>query len=392
MQHHPGPRRTRHDFVEPGSRDEPVLVVVFLRGGADALTLAPPVAADAYRRARPTLAVEAADAIDIDGYFALNTALTPLVPALDDGTLMLVHGAGSEDDSRSHFEAQDTMEHGSVDAGSGWLARFLRAGGVAHGALSAVAIGTTRPESLRGAPAGAVIQTVHDFSFGDDDPALVDQLARLYAVEQGGLGGAARDTIEAVRRLRALRASAAPPDGGAVYPDTPFGRGLREIAKLVKAQVGLVATTIDLNGWDTHFVQLGIIGSLMEQLGAGLGAFRRDLCDHRQRVTVVVMTEFGRRLRENTSFGTDHGAGSLMLVLGDAVREVGGGRPVVSGWTDLDATQLDEVGDVPASIDYRDVLAPILARHAPGLDAARVFPGHVPRPIGDAPRRAVGPS
>lgn len=377
--HLPRSAITRHDFVDEQPAER-TLVVVFLRGGSDALTLVPPVADDAYHAARPLLAVKHANAIDLDGYFALNGNLGPLMKHYETGELAIVHGAGSEDDSRSHFEAQDTMEHGGANVGSGWLARYLRARSETSDALCAVSIGTTRPESLRGAPAGAVMQTIRDFSLGDNSPAFIDRLAKLYTAERGPLGLAGANTIAAVRRLREIRAEDTPPAHGAVYPDSNFGRGLREIAGLVKADVGLVASTIDLGGWDTHFVQGRLIDGLMRDLAGGLDAFLADLGPRRRGVDIVVMTEFGRRLRENSSFGTDHGAGAAMLLIGAAAGRVVP-RRIMSGWTDLSEGSLDAVGDVPAVINYRDLLAPILTTHAPGLDLEKVFPGHRVRSI-----------
>ncbi len=391
-QHSPTPTFTRHDVIDSpargeasaGTAGERVLVVIFLRGGADGLTLVPAIGDDGYYNVRPTLAVRKADALDLNGYFGINRALQPLEKFYNSGELAIVHGAGSEDHSRSHFEAQDCMEHGGHDAvasGSGWLGRYMRARGgppTASSALSAVAIGTTRPESLRGAPSGAVMQSIRDFSFGDDDPAMLDQLAKLYAAETSPLGEAGRETIEAVRRLREIRSQNAAPANGARYPDSEFGRGMREIARLIKADVGLLTTTIDLGGWDTHFVQQQLIPALMTDLASGIEAFTTDLgASHQELATIITMTEFGRRLRENTSFGTDHGAGGVMLTLspGQQPGKFGGGS-VRSGWRDLSPSNLDEVGDVPATINYRDVLAPLLRAHSPGIDLSRVFPGH----------------
>lgn len=373
--HQPKSTITRQDFLDASSTGDPVLVVIFLRGGADGLTLVPPTGDDAYYKARPTLSVNPKDAIDFDGYFSLNANLRPLMSYLQAGELAIIHGAGTEDTTRSHFEAQDTMEHGG-NSGSGWLGRFLRARPGPATALSAVAIGTTRPESLRGAPGGAVMQTLRDFSFGDDDPDLIERLARMYATRTDAVGKAGVATIEAVNRLRAIRADEAPPANGAVYPPSSFGRGLREIARLIRADVGLVTTTIDLNGWDTHFVQGPLIGSLMRDLADGIDAFLTDLGAQAKRVTVVTMTEFGRRLRENTSFGTDHGSGSTLMVIGPGALATGLAGKVTSGWNDLSSDQLDDVGDVPAAINYRTVLAPVLESHSPGVDLAAVFPGH----------------
>ncbi|MCA9286819.1 MAG: DUF1501 domain-containing protein [Phycisphaerales bacterium] len=358
---------------------EQTLVVVFLRGGADGLSIVAPVGDDAYHRARPSTRVAPADTIDLDGYFALHRALEPLHRHFVEGRLAILHGAGSADTTRSHFEAQDFMEHAG-DTGGGWLARYLRARGPASSALDAVAIGAVQPESLRGSPGGAVFESIREFAVGGDDPALLEHLARLYAVDPGPLGAAATVTIEAARRLRALRLVDEPPANGASYPDTRFGRGLREIARLVKAEIGVTATTIDMVGgglgWDTHFLQAQFVPDLLRELGEGLDAFWRDLDRHRERVTTVVMTEFGRRVAENTSFGTDHGSGSVMFVLDENVGTVGR-RPaaVESGWRDLSDERLVGPGDVPVTIDYRNVLAGVLGRHAPGLDPEQVFPG-----------------
>jgi len=376
--HLPTITMSRRDFLSPRAPSHRILVTVFLRGGADGLTLVPPTGDDIYYTSRPTLGVSQGSAIALDDYFSLNDALRPLMPYFEDGRLGIVHGCGSEDNSRSHFEAQDFMEHGG-DQGSGWLGRYLRARPGTPGALSAVAIGTTRPESLRGAPAGAVMQSVRDFSLAGDDPAMLDQLNTLYANHIGELGTAARDTIAAVKRLRAIRSGNDAPEAAVEYPDTNFARGLREIALLIKAEVGLVATTIDLDGWDTHFVQSQLIGGLMRSLGEGVDAFVRDLGSLSRRVDILIMTEFGRRLRENTSFGTDHGAGGVMMLLGDAAQRTTlrsstlGGR-VTAGFTDLSEDHRDDVGDIRADINYRDVIAPVLKQHASSLDVTRVFP------------------
>ena len=364
-------RVTRHDFLDQHASRERVLVVVFLRGGADGLTLVPPIGDDAYRRARPLLAVAPAESIDLDGYFALNARMAPLMPLVESGALQIVHGAGSEDTSRSHFEAQDSLEHGGNE-GAGWLARYLRARHAPASALSAVAIGATLPESLRGAPSGAVIQSLDDFSFADDEHQAIDALQKLYEMDAAPLGKAGRDTIAAVRRLREIRSRNSPPEHGAQYPQGSFGDGLRELARLIKADVGLVASTIDLDGWDTHFVQSQLIGGLMDQLAQGLAAFMTDLGTLSEIVTMVTMTEFGRRLRENSSFGTDHGAGSVMLLLNAPTLDSG---VVLSQWRNLAENRLVGPGDVPVDINYRNILAPILRQHEPEIDLSSVFPG-----------------
>ena len=346
------------------------LVVVFLRGAADGLELVPPTGEDAYYRARPLLGVRPEDALALDDRFGLHPGLGALHPLFLDGELAVVHAAGSEDSSRSHFEAQDLMEHGGLAAG-GWLGRFLRyRQAPAPGALSAVALGKTLPECLRGAPAAAVMQSLDDFTLGPESDALLPRLARLYAPEDGELGRSARDTLEALRRIEALRAEPYLPAGGAEYPKDEFGRSLRELARLIKARVGLEAATLDLGGWDSHLAQETLLGPLMTRLARGLAAFYQDLGADMETTSVVVMTEVGRRVRENASLGTDHGRGSVMFVLGGGVR---GGR-VSGAWPGLDESVLEGPGDLPVLNNYRDVLAPVLRRHGAGDDLSRVFP------------------
>jgi uncharacterized protein (DUF1501 family) len=368
-------RITRTDAIDPSFRashaGERTLVVVFLRGGADGLTLVPPHGLDGYHRARPTLAVAKADVIDLDGVFGLNARMRALMPHWERGAMRIVTGAGTADTSRSHFEAQDFLEHGGL-GGAGWIARYLRARTPAPGALGTVAIGTTLPESLRGAPGGVVLQRVNDFDLAGDDQRVLAALRGLYETDSTALGAAGRATLEAERRLRELRGRDDRAD--AQYPDTVLGRGLKEIAKLVKADVGLVATTVDAVGgalgWDTHFVQNTVIGSLIEDLGDSIAAFLEDLGAWRSRVTLVAMTEFGRRVAENTSFGTDHGAGSVAFAIGDDL-PMGGG--LHRGFAALDAGDLIGPGDVPVTTDLRELILPILGQHAPGSDLRGVF-------------------
>ncbi len=365
-----------------GHADDPrTLVVIFLRGGADGLTLVPPVGDDGYHRARPRLRVRDADAERLDAMFGLHPRLAPLAPLYRGGELAIVHAVGSEDDTRSHFEAQDLMEHGGPAAG-GWLGRFLRYRPAGEsGALSAVAVGTELPECLRGAPAASVLRSVEEYSLGSGSDTLLAQLATLYGVEPGvlgrALGHAGRETVAALRRLERLRNEPYRPAPGAEYPEDDFGRGLVQVARLIKARVGLEAASIDVAGWDTHFGQQTVIEPLMARLAAGLAAFHRDLGPLMATTTVVVMTEFGRRVAENASLGTDHGRGSIMMVLGGGIR---GGR-VLGAWPGLDVGLLEGPGDLPVVVNYRNVLAPLLRAHSPGASLAKVFPDFALAPV-----------
>ncbi len=372
--------------VITGNSDERrTLVVVFLRGAADGLALVPPIADEHYYRARPRLGLAQREAVRLDGQVGLHPKLQPLEASWRDGELAIVHACGTEDQTRSHFEAQDLMEHGGVVAG-GWLGRFLRnRPAESRGALAGVAVGKALPECLLGAPAVTVMQNFDDFTLGGRTPAFRSQLERLYAMERGQLGAAARDTFDALVRIEALRSTKYQPANGATYGGDEFATGLSQLARLIKADVGLEAASIDLPGWDSHFAQQGQIETLATRLAAGIESFRRDLGPRMATTTVAVMTEFGRTVEENSAFGTDHGRGSTLFVLGGGVR---GGR-VHGAWRGLSPDLLERrgvlegYGDLPVLNNYRNVLAPILARHgATTAGLAAVFPGFALDPVG----------
>lgn len=181
--------KTTQTFMTGNGDAQRALVVVFLRGGADGLSLVPPLADDGYHRARPRIAVKPADAVKLDGFYGLHPLLKDLEPAWKDGALAVIHAVGSEDATRSHFEAQDLMEHGGLAAG-GWLGRFLRhRKGATAGPLSAIALGRALPECLRGAPAATAMTSLKDFSIGAP-PNFLTQLGRLYAANTGTLAAA----------------------------------------------------------------------------------------------------------------------------------------------------------------------------------------------------------
>ena len=377
---------------------ESMLVCVYLRGAADALSLVVPHADDRYYALRPTLGIPRPDdrkaksedrVIDLDGQFGLHPGLAKLVSLFRANELAIVHAVGSDDQTRSHFEAQDRMEHaGAKDApaASGWIARAL-SNRVADGktnsraSLAAVAIGTAAPESLRGAGV-AVLRSASDYRLGPkEDPDFTAALAAMYALEPHGslpldaeLASAGKEALTTLEKLRAMPARA-PAD--ASYPSNAFGDGLREIALLAHADLGVEVACVDYDGWDSHFVQGSLIDGLAKGLGDGLAAFRADLGERFDDVTVVVMSEFGRRAYENTSLGTDHGRAGCMFVMGGKVR---GGR-VIAEWPGLDADSLEPPGDLRVTLDFRDVLAEIVALRMGG-DASRVFPGFSARTRG----------
>ncbi len=354
-----------------GNGDNPrTLIVVFLRGGADGLNMVAPLQDAGYYKARPRIAIGEKAALRLDDFFGLNPILSGLEPAWKDGALGIVHAVGSEDQTRSHFEAQDLMEHGGEVAG-GWLGRFLRyKDQPATSALAAIALGQALPESLRGAPAATALQSLRDFSLGKQSDGLRKGLARLYELQRGLLTHPARDTLNAIDRIEKLNATEYAASHGAEYSYDSFSRGLKQTAQLIKAKVGVEVVSIDLGGWDSHLNQGGIMDPRMRELSRGLNAFYQDMGKAMTHVSVVVMTEFGRRVAENSAFGTDHGRGSAMFVMGGGVT----GGKVMGKWPTLKDEVLEGPGDLPVTTNYRDVLAPVLTRHGASDDWSRVFP------------------
>lgn len=382
--------------TEVPDRNRHTLVVVFLRGGADTLNIVVPCGDDRYYAVRPTIAVPpprdaapSSSAIRLDDFYGLHPRMEPLIPAYREGRLAFIQGVGSDNPSGSHFEAQDQMEHGEAYdrvIGGGWIGRMLRARGPHEsGPLSAVAIGTAIPESLRGARATCAMTTVDEIRLNVQPQrasGFSKALSSLYGSDAGLLGQPGRNTIELLEKVETLRAGTLASVSDTAYADDAFSTGLREIARLIKVGVGLEVACVDLGGWDTHFVQgaaSGFQADKIGQLAAGLAAFDADLADHREHVTTVVMTEFGRRIEENSSGGTDHGRGFAAFALGGRVL---GGR-VHGEWPGLEESDsMIGPGGVKVLIDYRSVLAEVLTGPMGLPDARPVFPDFEPRKIG----------
>lgn len=358
-----------------GEDPEPpwTLVVVFLRGGADGLNLVVPHGDDGYYRARPGVGLRKEQLLDLDGFFGLNPLLSPLLPWWKEGSLAIAHCAGSEDGSRSHFAAQDFMEHGGNAAG-GWLGRFLRTRPDAgQSPLTAVAMGPQLPESLRGAPSCAAIQSLADFGLGPHIPTgFLEGISSLYSASPGLLGPAGKNALAALERLGRLTADRPAAAAEAAYGSDEFSAALRQIAQLIRSRAGLQAATVDLGGWDSHITQSAIMDPPTKRLAQGLHGFATDLGPSLlARTHLVVMTEFGRRVAENTAMGTDHGLASVFFTLGGGSRIAKG---VHVDWPGLARLPQDGPGDLPVVHNYRDLLAPLLKKQSPEVNLAGVFP------------------
>jgi len=360
-----------------------VLVVVFQRGGMDGLNVVIPFKDRAYYALRPSIAVaEPASAeehaIDLDGFYALHPALAPLKSIYDKGQLAIVHAAGSPDNTRSHFDAQDYMEigtPGSKTTPDGWLNRYLKNKSNGDSPFRGVAVGPQTPRMMVGAAATLTITSIEEFRLRN--ASVAPALQKLYAESPDPLfrRGSA-NLFDAMARLRTVETQI--PQSAAAYPAGKFGAGLKQIARLVKADVGLEIAFNEIQGWDTHVAEGGATGQLanrLKELGEGLAAFYQDLGDRMEDVVLLTMSEFGRTARENGNRGTDHGHANVMFVLGPCVR----GGKVYGRWPGLAPEVLYEGRDLDLTTDFRSVCSEILTRHMGRQDAAKVFPGFRPK-------------
>ncbi len=375
----------------PARRRPAVLVAIFQRGGADGLNIVVPHGDPAYARLRPGIAVPppargAEDrALDLDGFFGLHPRLAVLLPLYLRGELACVHAVGSPAATRSHFDAQEFMEAGTPGLKStpdGWLNRCLRYGSAREdgSVFRAVALASVLPRSLQGPAPALALPSLDGVGFRGGTQDLQRGFEALYRdAVRDFLGGGGQATFEAVRRLRAASPAARPPEHGAVYPPGRLAEALRQVAQLVKADLGLEVAFLEAGGWDHHAGEGGSQGQLatrLEEFGQSLAAFWQDLGERRAEVVVLTMTEFGRTVRENGNAGTDHGHATAMLVLGGRVR---GGR-VYGRWPGLLPEELFEGRDLALTTDFRDLFAEIAVRHL-GLDwRAPLFPGYAIRP------------
>ncbi|NOT31195.1 MAG: DUF1501 domain-containing protein [Planctomycetes bacterium] len=378
------------------SASRPILVQLFLRGAMDGLTTVVPYGDGDYYVARPTLAVPPPGPLngtrDLDGFFGLAPAAARLLTPYQNGHLALVHACGSLDPTRSHFDAFARMEFGDPNlpvglVDDGWIARYLSAVAPLGGPLRAIGVGDLLPLSLAGAEDALPISNPASFLFpGRPESATrrVTRIAETHARRRGLVGAAALGTLDSIALLAGVGFAGYVPANGAQYPATQLGARLRSAAALVKAGVGVEVITIDFEGWDLHAALGpldGAMAALLDELTRALEAFYLDLLAHLDEYVLVCLSEFGRRVEENASAGTDHGHGNALFVLGGGVN----GGQVISNWPGLAPAALDN-GDLAITTDYRDVLGEILARRLgvgpAGL--ATIFPQHTFTSVGVA--------
>ncbi len=400
------------------------LICIFQRGAADGLSMVVPHGDPDLYRLRPVLGIprplggKENAALDLDGFFGLHPALAPFAPIYKSGHLAVVHACGSPDTTRSHFDAQDYMESGTPgrkSIASGWLARTVlacpedRAKG--NTPFRAVALGGALPRSLQGDANALAIPDLRAFGVGDvamlggsggeqrgarrkmaapPQPAMIGRggsIAPAPTTAAGGFEalyddavgdvfhGPGRESFAAIKMLRGLNPGRYAPANGAAYPNGRFGESLKQIAQLIKADVGVEVAFAEVGGWDTHVNQGGAQGQLANRLtefSRAIAALYTDLGDRMSDVVILTMSEFGRTARQNGNNGTDHGHATCFFALGG---DVNGGK-VLGKWPGLADEQLYERRDLALTTDFRAVFGEVATRHLGASGVGRIFPGY----------------
>jgi uncharacterized protein (DUF1501 family) len=362
------------------------LVVVFQRGAADGLNIVVPHAEPSYFQMRPTIAIPQREIIDLDGFFGLHPAMVSLKPVWDQKHLAIVHAAGSPDMTRSHFDAQDFMESGTPGVKStedGWLNRALQAenerGPKPQTPFRAVALTEQMPRTLEGRVQVVALHNLRDFRIGaaarPANTSLESGFQDLYDQSSDMmLRGAGRQLFDAAKMLQATDPARYVPSAGANYPKGGFSDSMRQIAQLLKADLGVEAAFADIGGWDHHQNEGNVEGQLagrLREFSQSLAAFWADLGTQAEDVVVVTMSEFGRTARQNGTGGTDHGHANVMFVMGGPVK---GGR-VYGRWPGLAPEHLNDGRDLAVTTDFRQVLAEAAYKQIGARDLRLTFPG-----------------
>jgi uncharacterized protein (DUF1501 family) len=365
-----------------------ILVAIFQRGAVDGLNVVVPHGEQRYYDLRPSIAIPRPDntadsAIDLNGFFGLHPSLKPLKSIYDSGHMAIVHAVGSPDPTRSHFDAQDYMESGTPGlkaTSDGWLNRAipdLKGSTLQKSPVRAVSMSADLPRALRGHNDAVAINNLNDFQVRD--PRGATSFESMYASTMDKvLNGTGRETFDAVKLMQSIQKQTYTPANGSKYPGGRLGQSMQQIARLIKADVGLEVAFTDVGGWDTHVNEVaqkpsqGQLANLLNDFGQSIAAFYQDLGDRMADVTVVTMSEFGRTARENGNRGTDHGHANVMFAIGG---DINGGK-VHGEWPGLAEEQLYENRDLNLTTDFRDVLGELVTRHLGNRQIVNVFPGY----------------
>jgi uncharacterized protein (DUF1501 family) len=374
--------RAAFGAVEPGTRPKR-LVVIFQRGAADGLNIVVPHAERAYYAMRPSINIPRNQVIDLDGFFGLHPATSSFQPLWKQRHLAIVHAAGSPDPTRSHFDAQDFMESGTPGlkaTNDGWLNRTLHSlpASADKSAFRAIALGPALPRILTGAEPAVAVNNINDFGVGGRNPnatPIANTFEAMYDQSVDSvLHGTGHETFDAVKMLKAADPAKYKPAPGADYPRGRFGDSLKQLAQLIKADLGVQVAFADIGGWDHHVNEgstQGQIANVLRDFSQSLAALWTDLGDLAEDTVIITMSEFGRTVRENGNRGTDHGHANVMFIMGGPVK----GGKVYGQWPGLDQSQLYEGRDLAVTTDFRRVLGEAVARHLGNPRVDQVFPG-----------------
>jgi uncharacterized protein (DUF1501 family) len=370
------------------------LVVIFQRGAADGLNIVVPHGEAAYYAMRPTINIPKKSVIELDGFFGLHPAMASFEPLWKQKHLAIVHASGSPDPTRSHFDAQDFMESGTPGVKAtddGWLNRALRELPISsakdqfakdqlvkdQAAFRAIALGPSLPRILSGREPAVAMNNITDFSIAGKTPnaPIANSFEAMYEDSVDTVMHATgQETFDAVKMLKSVDPSKYTPAAGADYPKGRFSDSLKQLAQMIKANLGVQVAFADIGGWDHHVNEGSTQGQIANVLGdfsQSIAAFWADLGSLVEDTVVVTMSEFGRTARENGNRGTDHGHANVMFVLGGPVR----GGKVYGRWPGLDQSQLYEGRDLAVTTDFRLVLSEVVSHYLGNKDLKAVFPG-----------------
>ena len=373
--------RAAFGAAAPGTRTKR-LVVIFQRGAADGLNIVVPHGERSYYAMRPSINIPRKDVLDLDGFFGLHPSLVLFQPLWDKRHLAIVHAAGSPDPTRSHFDAQDFMESGTPGLKAttdGWLNRALRSTPAPNdkSAFRAISLGPALPRILTGQERAVAVNNINDFGVGGRNPnaaPIANTFEAMYDHSVDSvLHGTGEETFDAVKMLKSADPAKYQPAAGADYPRGRFGDSLKQLAQLIKANLGVQVAFADIGGWDHHVNEgstQGQIANVLREFSQSLSALWIDLGDLAEDTVIVTMSEFGRTAHENGNRGTDHGHANVMFVMGGPVK----GGKVYGQWPGLDQSQLYEGRDLALRTDFRRVLGEAVARHLGNDKIAQVFP------------------
>lgn len=374
--------------IDTPYKKKKILVCIFQRGAMDGLMAVTPFTDASLRAARPTLFLDAAKGssdkplIDLDGRFGLHPSMAGFEPFFKDKRLAIVHGVGSPNNTRSHFDAQDYMEAGTPfnkGTSSGWLNRAV--GLLGHDAtpFRAVSITSSLPRSFYGDNETIAISNLQDFAIQmRGNPMAANAAAKSFEdlydqTSSALLNKTGKESFDAVKMLQKADTKNYKPSNGAVYPNGQLGNSLKQVAQLIKMDVGMEVAFTECGGWDTHFNQgreTGIFARNVNDLSESIKAFWTDLGTYQDDVDVMTMTEFGRTVKQNGTGGTDHGRGSCMFILGNDVN----GGIVHNKLPELSIENLEDGRDVPVTTDFRSVFSEVADKHLKINDDRVLFP------------------